>query len=186
MIEGIAKRSNGLSFLSGHFWPGSDYAGPIHGMAGWRSEPKKRDLLRRNELPRHRDNSIDLEWIEMGKMYTTEHEWLLFDRDIVTVGITVHAQDALGDIVYVGLPNIGTNASQGEYIAEVESVKSKSEILAPVSGEVIAINEALNDSPELVNESPEDQGWLFKIRTSERSNPAWMSKSAYDEYVKNR
>ena len=100
--------------------------------------------------------------------YASSHEWARLEDDgTITVGITDHAQNALGDVVYVELPEIGNTYSAGEEIAVVESVKAASDIYAPLAGEVIAINEALQDSPEIINESPYDDGWFFKLQPSE-------------------
>ena len=101
--------------------------------------------------------------------YAESHEWSLLDDDVVTVGISDFAQNSLGDIVYVELPDVGREVAQKEQIAVVESVKAASDIYAPVSGTVIAVNEALADSPEIINESPYEQGWFFKIRVSDES-----------------
>jgi len=102
--------------------------------------------------------------------YAESHEWSLPGNDgVVTVGITDFAQHALGDVVYVELPDIGREVTQKEQIAVVESVKAASDIYAPVSGVVVAVNEVLADSPETINESPYDQGWFFKIKISDKS-----------------
>lgn len=97
--------------------------------------------------------------------YATSHEWVRNEGDgIVTVGITEHAQDLLGDMVFVELPDVGDNVSTGDDIAVCESVKAASDIYAPVSGEVIAVNEDLEDAPELVNSDAFGDGWLFQIK----------------------
>ncbi len=112
--------------------------------------------------------------------YASSHEWALLEGDIVTVGISDHAQDALGDLVYVELPNVGDVVSQGDEAGVVESVKAASDIYAPVSGEIIEINEALTDSPEIVNSEPYDGGWLYKIRASDVAElDALMSAEEY-------
>lgn len=112
--------------------------------------------------------------------YASSHEWALLEGDIVTVGISDHAQDALGDLVYVELPNVGDNVSQGDEAGVVESVKAASDIYAPVSGEIIEINEALTDSPEIVNSEPYEGGWLYKIRASDVAElDALMSAEEY-------
>jgi glycine cleavage system H protein len=98
------------------------------------------------------------------KRYTADHEWLSIEGDIVTIGITDHAQQALGEIVYVELPEIGRACVVKEAVSVVESVKAASDVYAPVEGEVVEVNTLLEDSPELVNESPEDQGWFMKVR----------------------
>lgn len=103
--------------------------------------------------------------------YLPSHEWARVEEDgTVTVGITDHAQEALGDVVYVEAPAVGTNVNAGEEAGVVESVKAASDIFSPVSGEVIAINEALEDAPETVNESPYDDGWFFKVKPTDLSD----------------
>ncbi len=98
--------------------------------------------------------------------YTREHEWVKVEGDVGVIGITFHAQQALGDIVYVELPKVGTQAVQGKTIGAVESVKAVSDIYSPVSGEVIEVNEALAETPELLNRDPHGAAWLAKIRLS--------------------
>ena len=98
--------------------------------------------------------------------YTKEHEWVSIDGDIYTMGITDYAQGALGDIVYVQMPKVGENVTAGKVCGEVESTKSVSEIFAPVSGAVTAINEALANTPESINSDPYGNGWLMKIQVS--------------------
>ncbi|WP_432695243.1 glycine cleavage system protein GcvH [Marinobacterium sp. YM272] len=100
--------------------------------------------------------------------YAKSHEWVLEQGDgIVTVGISDHAQELLGDVVFVELPEVGTEVSREQEFALVESVKAASDIYAPVAGEVIEVNEALNDSPEVLNEEPYEGGWLVRIRLEE-------------------
>ena len=101
--------------------------------------------------------------------YSSDHEWARADGDVVRVGITDYAQDALGDVVFVDLPKVGTDVSAGGAIGEVESTKSVSEIYAPVSGTISAINDALTGAPESVNADPYGQGWICEITTSDRS-----------------
>ncbi len=101
--------------------------------------------------------------------YAASHEWARLDGDIVTVGISDHAQDALGDLVYVELPSVGDSVQAGDEAGVVESVKAASDIYAPVSGEIVEINEALADSPETVNSAPYTDGWLYRIRVSDVS-----------------
>lgn len=96
--------------------------------------------------------------------YTREHEWVKVEGDVGIVGITFYAQQALGDIVYVDLPKVGTRVEQGKPLGSVESVKAVSDIYAPVSGEVIEVNEALVEKPELLNRDPHGAAWLAKIR----------------------
>ena len=100
--------------------------------------------------------------------YTREHEWVTLAGDVATVGVTDHAQDALGDIVYLGdFPEVGEAVDRDDVIGVVESVKATSDIFAPLTGEIVEINPALEDTPEVVNNSPYDDGWLFKITVAE-------------------
>ena len=100
--------------------------------------------------------------------YTKDHEWIAVDGNIATVGITDHAQGALGDLVFVELPEVGAELEKGDEMAVVESVKAASEVYAPLSGEVIEVNEALNESPETINDSPYDDGWIAKIKIRDK------------------
>ncbi|MDV6014620.1 glycine cleavage system protein GcvH [Haloechinothrix sp. LS1_15] len=103
--------------------------------------------------------------------YTEEHEWVeTRDSGVVRVGITEYAQQQLGDVVFVDLPEVGKTLSSGEVFGEVESTKSVSELFAPVAGEVTAINEAVSDSPDLINEDPYGTGWLIEITPSDQSS----------------
>lgn len=117
--------------------------------------------------------------------YTEEHEWVSVDEDgIATIGITDYAQESLGDIVFVELPEVGTTVEQGDSFVVVESVKAASEVYAPVSGEVVEVNEALNDSPENVNSSPYDHGWLVKIEVKNQEEiDDLMSAATYKQHV---
>jgi glycine cleavage system H protein len=101
--------------------------------------------------------------------YSTDHEWARANGDVVRVGITDYAQDALGDVVFVDLPKVGNEVAAGAAIGEVESTKSVSEIYAPVSGKVSAINDALTSAPESVNADPYGEGWICEITTSDTS-----------------
>ncbi|WP_323846620.1 glycine cleavage system protein GcvH [Microbulbifer magnicolonia] len=102
--------------------------------------------------------------------YLSSHEWARLEEDgTVTVGISDHAQDALGDVVYVETPEVGTTLAAGDEAGVVESVKAASDIYSPISGEVIEVNEALEDAPETVNASPYDDGWFFRIKPSDVS-----------------
>jgi glycine cleavage system H protein len=116
--------------------------------------------------------------------YTKEHEWVLADGDSGMVGITDHAQQELGDIVYVDLPKVGSKIDAGKSLGSVESVKAVSDIYSPVSGEITEINESLADAPEKLNSDPHGDAWLVKIRLS---NPGeiqnLMSASDYQTYV---
>ncbi|KLN97593.1 glycine cleavage system protein GcvH [Moellerella wisconsensis] len=105
--------------------------------------------------------------------YTSEHEWLRAEGNgEFTVGITAHAQETLGDMVFIDLPDVGDEVNMGEECAVVESVKAASDIYAPLSGQIIAVNETLNDSPELVNEQPYQEGWIFRIKASDEAEIA--------------
>lgn len=97
-------------------------------------------------------------------LYTKEHEWLRIEDSIATVGISDHAQEQLGEIVFVDLPDVGKTVDQNNDMAVVESVKAASDVFAPISGEVIEVNEALGDEPARVNESPEQDGWFCKLK----------------------
>lgn len=102
--------------------------------------------------------------------YASTHEWVRPEGDgVFTVGISEHAQDLLGDMVFVELPDVGDNVSTGDDVAVAESVKAASDVYAPISGEVVAVNEELEDSPELVNSDPYGDGWMFKIKAEDAS-----------------
>jgi len=112
-------------------------------------------------------------------MYTREHEWLRDEGNgEFTVGITEHAQETLGDMVFVDLPEVGTVVSAGDDVAVVESVKAASDIYAPLSGEIVAVNGELNDAPELVNEQPYQEGWIFRIKASDTAELADLIDAA--------
>ena len=120
--------------------------------------------------------------------YTAEHEWVSGDgSEPVRVGITHFAQDALGDIVYVQLPDVGTEVKAGESLGEIESTKSVSELYAPISGTIVARNEALGDAPDLVNTDPYGEGWLVEIRPSDASSAgALLDAAAYRELTESQ
>jgi len=117
--------------------------------------------------------------------YTKDHEWVLMeDGDIGVIGITDYAQDQLGELVYVELPAVGQEFSAGSDAVVIESVKAAGEVKAPVSGSVVAVNEALVDEPENVNNDPMGQGWFIKIRVADRSElDELMDEDAYKEYT---
>ncbi len=118
------------------------------------------------------------------RRYTEDHEWVLLEGGTATIGISDHAQEQLGDVVYVELPEEGAVFAEGAQAATVESVKAASEIYAPVAGEVVEINGALNDKPELVNSDPLGDGWFFKIEVADAAAVAkMMDENAYQEYV---
>ena len=98
--------------------------------------------------------------------YTKTHEWVRHEDDVVTIGITEHAQDELGDVVFVELPEIGASFASGDSFGTVESVKAVSDLYAPVGGEVVEVNEALNDAPEKINEDSYGDGWIIRLRVS--------------------
>lgn len=100
-------------------------------------------------------------------LYTRTHEWVRLDDDIITIGITQHAQDLLGDIVFIDLPTLNATVNPGDEIAVIESVKTAADIYAPIKGKITAINNALSTQPELINESPEENGWIFRIQTTD-------------------
>ena len=117
--------------------------------------------------------------------YTKDHEWVRQEADaaLVTVGITVHAQDALGDVVFVDLPEVGKNFAQGEVAGVVESVKAAADVFMPVSGEIVEVNEALRADPSLANSAPMDGGWFFKVRVSEAAQlEALLDETAYEKF----
>ncbi len=116
--------------------------------------------------------------------FSKDHEWVSVEGDTGTVGITDYAQGSLGDIVFVEVPDMGATFSKGDDVAVVESVKAASELYAPVSGEITETNEALAADPSLVNTSPTDEGWFFKIKLSDPSElDALMDEAAYKEFV---
>jgi glycine cleavage system H protein len=116
--------------------------------------------------------------------FTKEHEWLRLEGGVATVGITDYAQTQLGDVVYVELPAIGKQVTKGGEAAVVESVKAASEVYAPVSGEVIAVNDQLTNSPALVNSAPFGEGWFMKIKLADAGELAdLMDEAAYAKYV---
>jgi glycine cleavage system H protein len=116
--------------------------------------------------------------------YTKEHEWVLLDGDNATIGITFHAQEELGDIVFVELPTLGVLVQKGKSFGSVESVKAVSDIYAPVTGEVFEINEALATAPEKLNEDPHTTGWLIKVRVTDPGEAAnLLSAAEYQTYV---
>jgi len=110
--------------------------------------------------------------------YTAEHEWISTDGDLARVGVTAYAADALGDVVYVDLPALGTTVTAGEPCGELESTKSVSDLYAPVSGEIVEVNEAVDADPSLVNSDPFGAGWLFVVRVA--GTGALLDAAAYD------
>jgi len=120
----------------------------------------------------------------MSLYFTKEHEWVRVDGDLATVGISNHAQEALGDIVFAEVPDAGKTLSKGDDAAVVESVKAASDVYAPVGGEVVEGNAALADDPSLINRDPEGEGWFFKLKLSDTSElDGLMDEAAYREWV---
>lgn len=119
-----------------------------------------------------------------GLYYTKDHEWVRVDGDVCTVGITEYAAEQLGDVTYVELPAPGTEVKQHGEAATVESVKAASDVYAPIAGEVSEVNDALEDTPELVNESPYEKGWFFKLTGTNASDlESLMNAEAYSKLV---
>ena len=116
--------------------------------------------------------------------FTEEHEWLKQDGDEVIVGITEHAAEQLGDIVFVELPEEGTEVSKDDEVVVIESVKAASDILAPLDGEITAVNEAIVENPALVNEDPTESGWFFRMKLSDPSEmDGLMDETAYKAFI---
>jgi len=118
--------------------------------------------------------------------YTEDHEWIQLAGDIATVGITTHAQDALGDVVFVDLPSVGSTFAQKDVAGVVESVKAAADVFMPISGEVTEVNEALRDDPSLANSDPLGAGWFFKVKLSDKSQlDALMDETRYAKFSAN-
>ncbi len=116
--------------------------------------------------------------------FTKDHEWIKVEGDVATIGITDYAADALGELVYVELPKVGKTYAKGDAFAVVESSKSASDVYIPASGEIVAINESLNSTPELVNNSSFKDGWIAKVKLSNQSEIAdAMDENAYKKYL---
>ncbi len=119
----------------------------------------------------------------MSLKYTEDHEWIKLEGDVATVGITHHAQDALGDVVFVDLPEVGKSFAQKDVAGVVESVKAAADVYMPLSGEVVEVNEALRDEPSLANSDPLGAGWFFKLKLAEPSQVnALMDENAYKSF----
>lgn len=117
-------------------------------------------------------------------LYTEDHEWALVEGDIVTVGITNHAQDSLGDVVFVELPELEQELGNGDSLGVVESVKAVSDLYSPCDGIVVEVNERLNDEPELINSDPYGDGWILKVKISDPEAVAHlMDSETYDQHV---
>ncbi|MCF6234720.1 MAG: glycine cleavage system protein GcvH [Rhodobacteraceae bacterium] len=116
--------------------------------------------------------------------YTEEHEWLEAEGDLMVVGISAHAAEQLGDVVFVELPEVGTQVTLDEEVVVIESVKAASDILAPLDGEIVEVNEALVENPGQVNEDPTGKGWFFKMKVSDASPlEEYMDEAAYKEFI---
>jgi glycine cleavage system H protein len=122
--------------------------------------------------------------MRLAMKFTEEHEWLRVDGDLVVVGITEHAAEQLGDVVFIELPEIETQVAKGDEVCVIESVKAASDILAPLEGEIVAINEALPENPSLVNEDPQGDAWFFKMRIADVSLlDEFMSEDEYKDFI---
>jgi glycine cleavage system H protein len=118
------------------------------------------------------------------RSYSKDHEWLTIDGDVATIGISDFAQDQLGEVVYVDLPSEGDGLVAGEAFGEIESVKSVSELIAPVSGEVVGVNDSLGDAPETVNQDPHGAGWMIRVRVPDDSQiDSMLSADEYDAFI---
>jgi glycine cleavage system H protein len=118
------------------------------------------------------------------RVYSKEHEWVVVDGDVATIGISHFAQDQLGEVVYVDLPSVGDELAVGDSFGEIESVKSVSELVAPVSGEIVEVNSSLGDSPETVNAEPHGAGWMVKVRITDESElEGLLSGEDYDAFI---
>ena len=116
--------------------------------------------------------------------FTKDHEWVVLEGDVATVGITAHAAEQLGDVVFVEVPDVGRKVSAGDAFAVVESVKAASDVYAPISGEVIEGNAVLGDAPETVNADPENGGWFAKVRVSDPAQyEGLMDRAAYETFL---
>lgn len=117
--------------------------------------------------------------------YSEEHEWIKVDGDTGTVGITFHAQEALGDIVFVELPELGASVTLGDSVGSIESVKAVSDVFSPAGGEIVEVNNSLEDSPEVVNHEPYGSGWIYKLKLSDKSElDSLMDAEAYKAFLK--
>jgi glycine cleavage system H protein len=118
------------------------------------------------------------------RKYSQEHEWILVEGDTATIGVTDHAASELGDIVFVELPEVGMEVNQNDVAGTIESVKAVADLFVPVGGEVVAVNEAVVDSPELVNNSPMEDGWLMKIKLADPGEvDNLLTAAAYEELL---
>jgi len=121
--------------------------------------------------------------IPTGLLYTKEHEWVLVEDDLATLGITDYAQSELGDIVFVELPEVGDEVEAAESFGTIEAVKTVSELFSPVTGTVVEVNEALADSPDLVNKDPYGEGWMIKVKYTEIPEEDLLSAAEYKKMI---
>ncbi len=116
--------------------------------------------------------------------FTEEHEWLRVEGDEVTVGITIHAAEQMGDVVFVELPDVGTTISKDDEVVVIESVKAASDILAPIDGEITEVNSTLSDGPSMVNDDPQGEAWFFKMKPSDPSQmDDFMDEAGYQKFI---
>lgn len=116
--------------------------------------------------------------------FTEEHEWLREEDGVMVVGITIHAAEQLGDVVFVELPDEGTTVSKDDEVVVIESVKAASDILAPVDGEIVEVNSTLTDNPGMVNDDPQGEAWFFKLKVSDASQmDEFMDEAAYQKFI---
>lgn len=117
-------------------------------------------------------------------IFTEEHEWLRVEGDVVVVGITAHASEQLGDVVFIELPEVGDEVTKDDDIVVIESVKAASDILAPIDGEVVEVNDALTGNPGMVNEDPQGEAWFFKLKPSDAGQmDDYMDEAAYNKFI---
>jgi glycine cleavage system H protein len=116
--------------------------------------------------------------------YTEDHEWMSLDGDVVTVGITDHAQEQLGDIVFIELPEVGTQVTKGDEVVVIESVKAASDIVAPLDGEVVEVNEAIVETPGNVNDDAEGDAWFFRVKIADTAQlDEYLDEDAYKDLI---
>ena len=116
--------------------------------------------------------------------FTEDHEWLRADGDLIVVGITEHASTQLGDVVFVELPELETQVAKGDEVSVIESVKAASDILAPIDGEIVEVNDGIVDNPSMVNEDPLGEGWFFKMKVEDASAMnEYMDEDAYKDFI---
>lgn len=117
------------------------------------------------------------------RLYSKDHEWIQIEGDVATLGITEYAQEELGEVVFVELPEVGQSYDAGEEIGTIESVKAVAEVYTPATGEILEVNEALENEPELVNNGPHDNGWLVKLKLSAGAPEGLMDSAGYEAFV---